>query len=219
MGAHECIRPAKPMTVDDLIRYMKEGLLKPQVELKRNHMRLYDLIFRRFMASMSKNARLKKQRVKVMIAGASSDLERYVEATIPGWTMIYPYRFRIERPLKSGEILVRIKHKRAPKVPLYTQGEVIATMREKGIGRPSTYAVILQKLLMRRYVIEKNGKLIPTKLGITVYDFLTKKYPTLISEDRTRTLEEKMSMIEEGRSEYQEAIKKVYHEIRSSVKV
>ena len=217
-GAHECIRPTKPMTVDDLIRYMREGILKPQVELKRDHMRLYDLIFRRFMASMSENARLKKQRIKVIIAGASSDLERYVEATAPGWTMIYPYRFRIERPLKSGEILVRIKHKRIPKVPLYTQGEVIATMRERGVGRPSTYAVILQKLLMRRYVMEKNGKLIPTKLGIMVYDFLTRKYPNLISEDRTRALEEKMSMIEEGRAKYQETIKEVYQEIRSSVR-
>ncbi len=91
-------------------------------------------------------------------------------------------------------------------------------MRERGIGRPSTYAVILQKLLMRRYVIEKNGKLIPTKLGIMVYDFLTSKYQNLISEDRTRALEEKMSMIEEGRAEYQETIKEVYQEIRSSVR-
>ena len=59
-GAHECIRPTKPMIVDDLIRYVREGILKPQVKLTRDHIRLYDLIFRRFMASMSEVAKLRK---------------------------------------------------------------------------------------------------------------------------------------------------------------
>ncbi|RLE69030.1 MAG: reverse gyrase, partial [Thermoprotei archaeon] len=216
-GAHECIRPTKPMTVEDLVRYVREGVLKPQVKLTRNHMRLYDLIFRRFMASMSEVAKLMRQRVRISIEGTSFELERYVRIAEPGWTRIYPYGVRVEQPLRSGEVLVRIEHRKVPKVPLYTQGDVIATMRERGIGRPSTYAVILQKLLMRRYVIERRGKLIPTKLGMTVYEYLTKNYPNLISEERTRALERKMSLVEEGEADYQRIIGEVYQEIRSSI--
>ncbi len=216
-GAHECIRPTKPMTVKDLVRYLREGILKPQVRLVKNHLRLYDLIFRRFMASMTEEARLRKQKVEIALEGGSASFERYVAVVKPGWTSIYPYTIRIEPPLKSGQISVLVKHKKVPKVPLYTQGEVIATMREKGIGRPSTYAVILQKLLMRNYVVERGGRLIPTKLGMMVYDFLVKKYPNLISESRTRLLEEKMSLVEEGLADYQQTIKEVYEEIRSAI--
>ncbi|HIE23101.1 MAG TPA: hypothetical protein EYP68_02605 [Candidatus Korarchaeota archaeon] len=151
------------------------------------------------------------------VEGTSIDLERYVGAVHRGWTSLYPYWIKIESSLNPGEITVKIDHRKIPKVPLYSQGEVIATMRERGIGRPSTYAVILQKLLMRRYVIERKGKLIPTKLGMMVYDYLIKNYSNLISEKRTRVLEDKMSKVEEGAANYQEILNEVYQEIKSSI--
>jgi len=123
-GAHECIRPTKPMALDDLIRYVEEGILRPQVNLTRGHLRLYDLIFRRFMASMSEEARLRKQKVRIFIEGASVDLERYVEAIVPGWTFIYPYKVRIEKPLKE-EVLVRIEHRKISKVPSTLKGKLL----------------------------------------------------------------------------------------------
>ncbi len=180
-------------------------------------MRLYDLIFRRFMASMSETAKLRKQKAKLSVGGTSIDLERYVEAMLPGWTSLYPYWIKRGKLLKSGKMMVKIEHRKIPKVPLYSQGDVIATMKKRGIGRPSTYAVILQKLLMRKYVIERKGKLIPTRLGMMVYDYLIKNYPNLISEERTRLLEDKMSRVEEGAAEYQEILNEVYQEINSSI--
>ncbi|MEM4509249.1 MAG: DNA topoisomerase, partial [Archaeoglobaceae archaeon] len=87
-------------------------------------------------------------------------------------------------------------------------------MKERGIGRPSTYAVIVDKLFARNYVLEKNGRLIPTKDGISVYDFLISNYAPFISESRTRALEEKMDAIERGKVDYLDALKELYEEIK-----
>ncbi|MCX8172648.1 MAG: DNA topoisomerase, partial [Archaeoglobaceae archaeon] len=88
-------------------------------------------------------------------------------------------------------------------------------MKEKGIGRPSTYAVIVDRLFTRHYVLEKNGKLIPTKEGISVYDFLSSNYDSFISESRTRALEEKMDAIESGKVNYLEAMRELQEEIKN----
>jgi reverse gyrase len=87
-------------------------------------------------------------------------------------------------------------------------------MKERGIGRPSTYAVIVDKLFSRGYIIERNGRLIPTKEGILVYQFLIENYAPFISESRTRALEEKMDAIENGKIDYLDALRELYEEIR-----
>jgi len=104
-------------------------------------------------------------------------------------------------------------------IPLYSQADLVALMKEKGIGRPSTYATIIQKLLDRRYVLESKEKkrLIPTQLGIKVYSFLTENYAELVSEERTRELEETLDAVAEGKKDYQEAIRETYEEIRALV--
>jgi len=95
-------------------------------------------------------------------------------------------------------------------MPLYTQGELVKEMKEKGIGRPSTYSIIISRLLERKYVIEKKSRLIPTKLGIEVYNFLkqSKELSYLVSEEFTRELEHKMDIISEKEGEdYKEVLK------------
>ncbi|MEM4712667.1 MAG: DNA topoisomerase, partial [Archaeoglobaceae archaeon] len=69
-------------------------------------------------------------------------------------------------------------------------------------------------LFSRNYVIEKNGKLIPTKDGIEVYGYLVANYERFISENRTKALEEKMDAIERGEMDYLEALKELYEEIK-----
>ncbi len=215
-GAHECIRPTKPLSARELLDYVREGLIAAPEGFSKDHVRLYDLIFRRFIASQTRESVVVKQKYKLLLNGDEVPDERIIDIK-GGWALIYPFLYRKKPPLSAGKVRVEIKHMQVPSVPLYTQGDVVALMREKGIGRPSTYATIIDKLLQRKYVLEKNGKLIPTRLGVQVYDFLTSEYPDLISEERTRALEDKMTAVEEGRADYQELIDELYQEIQEKV--
>ncbi len=215
-GAHECIRPTKPLTAKELLDYIREGLIAPPEGFSKDHIRLYDLIFRRFIASQTRESIVVRQRYKLVLDGQEIEDYRVVEVK-GGWAVHYPFVYQVKPPLVGGPIEVEVKHLQVPAAPLFTQGDVVALMKERGIGRPSTYATIIDKLLQRRYVIERNSKLIPTRLGVQVYDFLTAEYPDLISEERTRILEEKMNAVEEGLADYQELLDELYREIQEKV--
>ncbi len=215
-GAHECIRPTKPLSAKELLDYIREGLIASPEKFSKDHVRLYDLIFRRFIASQSKESIVTKQVYKLVIDEWETKDSRIVGVS-GGWISYYPFLYKPKLPLKEGIIEVEIKHFQVPSVPLYTQGDIVALMRERGIGRPSTYATIIDKLLQRRYVIERSNKLVPTKLGTQVYEFLESEYSDLISEERTRALEEKMTAVEEGRVDYQRLIDELYLEIQQKI--
>jgi len=85
-------------------------------------------------------------------------------------------------------------------------------MKERGIGRPSTYATIISKLLDRRYVISVKNKLIATKKGMNVYEYLRSKFEKYVSEELTRELEKKMDLIEENKVDYTDVLKEIYEE-------
>jgi len=123
----------------------------------------------------------------------------------------------VKPPLPQGTRRVKARILRLPKEPPYTQSDVVELMKERGIGRPSTYATIIQKLFLRGYVEESRGRLKPTEKGIRVYSYLNQHYGRFISEERTRQLEEKMDMIEKGLLSYQEALNEIYHEVRSRI--
>ena len=105
---------------------------------------------------------------------------------------------KVWEPIEKFVEIVSSTYAKKPKILPYTQGEIIKEMKERGIGRPSTYATIIKKLFDRRYVIEKKGRVIPTSLGRRVYYFLTKNFGGIVSEKTTRELEKKMDMVEEG---------------------
>ncbi|MCX8175645.1 MAG: DNA topoisomerase, partial [Candidatus Bathyarchaeota archaeon] len=87
-------------------------------------------------------------------------------------------------------------------------------MKEKGIGRPSTYAIIIEKLKDRYYVTKlKGGQLVATKLGKRVHEFLISQYRDLLSEERTRMLYTDMDAVEGGKIRLIDAIKKLHEEV------
>jgi len=89
-------------------------------------------------------------------------------------------------------------------------------MRERGIGRPSTYAKIIATLLERGYVKRgRGGRLYPTWLGRAVLKFLYGRFERYVSEETTRRLEEAMRAVEEGRADYVEILRGLYEEIRA----
>ena len=215
-GAHECIRPTKPMDTDSLIRLLREGELNIQ-GLTRHHLRLYAIIFERFIASQMVEAVLEKTKVEYRLGELKKDEELTTRIIEPGWTLIRPIHVK---DIEEGEFEVEeVKTFKMATVPLYSQADLVALMRERGIGRPSTYATIIQKLLDRGYVRESKTKrrLFPTPLGIKVYEYLSTNFPDLVSEKRTRELEETLDAIADGKKDYQEAIRETYEEIRNAV--
>ncbi len=215
-GAHECIRPTRPVDRDTLRRLIQEGVIMAEGMTWR-HFALYDLIFRRFMASQCRNYRVVVEvyDVKLEMDGRTVEVreERIVKAEGRAYELYKAVRVR--DPLPEGEIEVEGEIRLVPLKPLLTQSEVIQMMRERGIGRPSTYSTIIDKLFQRGYIVEKGGKLIPTKRGIEVYSYLSSNYSEFVSEERTRKLEEKMDAVERGEVDYMDVLRELYEEIRS----
>ena len=212
-GAHECIRPTRPIDAERLRELLAEEAIFTPIRITRRHLALYNLIFRRFIASQMIPARVVKQKIEVTFAGARRELERIIEIKEKGFTEVLP--IYPETRIEPGEYAVTdIKTYSKYLVPLYTQGDVVRLMKERGIGRPSTYAKIVQTLVERKYVKSmRRGYLIITKLGRDVYDYLMKNYGSLVSEERTRKLEELMDLVEKGEKDYQSVLRELFNEI------
>ncbi len=213
-GAHECIRPVKPLDADKLRYYIKIGLLTiPARRLTEIHFRMYDLIFRRFIASQSKPARVLTQKFKVEVMGNEVEVTGDVEILEEGFLKFFPI-IRPRAKVKEGEYTVaELEVRKIPATRLLTEGDTVAMMKERGIGRPSTYSKIIETLLQRGYVIERAGRLIATKKGMTIYHFLIEKFEKYVSEDLTRKLEADMDLVEKGEINYQEVLRKLYEEV------
>ncbi|NPA86364.1 MAG: reverse gyrase [bacterium] len=217
-GAHEAIRPVRPLDAETLVRMLQEGVLQTVQPLTRRHIKLYDLIFRRFIASQMAPAKVVEARAVLRLpTGHEEVLQGIVEIRDPSFLQLYdPGLQQLPVPVQEGARLKIVKARTwldSP-VQLYTQADIIRLMREKEIGRPSTYARIVATILRRKYVIEtKKKELVPTQLGMQVYEYLTSNYHSMVSEERTRELEKKMLAIEEGKLYYQQVIRETFEEI------
>ncbi len=217
-GTHECIRPTRPIDTGRLMQLLRDGVITLARGLTRDHFRLYDMVFKRFMISKMKATKVLYEKVTIDTRIAKAEIEGYVEILYEGWTKLRNSPLRKLPKLEKGQ-KIKVKETKkwkAPKVPLFNQGDIIALMKERKIGRPSTYAKIVKTLLDRHYVIETKGrkKLVPTELGTKVYHYLITKYKDLVSEERTRQLEELMDLIEEDKIDYQEVLSELYKEIK-----
>lgn len=210
-GAHECIRPTKALDKNSLERLIYEGIILVE-NFSWSHFALYDLIFRRFMASQCKDFEVTIKKFCISFDGKKFEEERIVKAEGKAYELFKSVWVR--KDLELGIYKTKIEVKKVPMSSLLTQAELIRMMKERGIGRPSTYATIVEKLFSRGYIVEKNGRLIPTRDGIEVYEYLVLNYERFISEDRTRILEEKMDAVERGEINYLDALKELYEEIK-----
>lgn len=215
-GAHECIRPTRPLDADDVRDMIMEGIIVTFRPFTWRHQRLYDMIFRRFMASQSSPSLLIKQNFRLLLDNVSRDIEIYVKLVEEGFLKFVPDEVLIVEGVKSNIIKPADVFEYVRSLtPLYRQGDIIRLMRERGIGRPSTYAKIIDVILRRKYVFEtkKQKYLMPRTIGLRVYNYLIENYPTMVSEERTRLLQEYMDKIEAGEVNYQDVLKELYTEI------
>ncbi len=210
-GAHECIRPTRPLDVKRLLEMISEGMYQ---NIGRDHIALYELIFRRFIASQMVPAKVKYAVLEIEVpeVNVRKEIEVPIEIIEEGWLRVNPV---IEvKKVQSGELDVKEKEYRLDsEIFLYTEGSLVQEMKERRIGRPSTYATIISKIKKRRYVKERYY-LIPTRRGRKVCKFLFENYEELINEERTRELEEKMDRIERGEVRYQDILWELYEELK-----
>ena len=219
-GHHEAIRPTMPLSVEELRKKVALNEIRIYNRFTEAHYRLYDLIFRRFIASQMRPSVVEVTEAEVSIGGDNLvRVEAYTGIIEKGHVLLAPYiQFsEILAKIREGDVIkpIKIAIVRGSTVTLYTHGDVVLMMKKKGIGRPSTYVKTIARLLQHGYIVESKYRkyLIPTKLGRQVLAYLVEQYAPYISENRTRLLYEKMDLISKGRLAAEEVVLDLYSEV------
>ncbi|MCK9525725.1 MAG: type I DNA topoisomerase [Limnochordia bacterium] len=212
--AHEAVRPTSTLrTPADVKQY-----------LSRDQFRLYTLIWERFVASQMASAvfdamtvDLKVQDYLFRATGSQLKfpgfLKIYQEGTDAG-SQSNDNKDRLLPDLKVGEDVLLQKldlnqHFTQPPAR-FTEAMLVKTLEEEGIGRPSTYAPIIDTITGRGYVSREEKRFRPTELGIVVTDLLAESFPRLLDVKFTAGLEEELDGIEEGNMIWQDVIAEFY---------
>ncbi len=216
--AHEAIRPTSVLRTPESLKDY----------LSRDQFRLYDLIWRRFVASQMAAALYDTLTVEIAAGTAEEKpfLFRASGSTLrfPGFLVVYEEsngdngaEEEKSQPLPHLEEgdpldLVRLlpeQHFTQPP-PRYTDATLIRTLEEYGIGRPSTYAVILSTILQRGYVAREKRRYYPTDTGFLVNDMLVEQFADLINVDFTAQMETQLDEIAEGERDWVALMREFY---------
>lgn len=218
-AAHEAIRPT----------FVDQEPEKVKSFLSTDQNKLYELIWRRFIASQMSNAVYKITNIDIK-AGQYLFRASEEKMQFPGFTVVYtPWKEKKEKqssepPLPTvskGDELILInvdtkQHFTEPP-PRYTEASLIKELEEKGIGRPSTYAPILKTIQERGYVKKVKNQLIPTNLGILVTKLLVENFPTILDVSFTAKMEDELDKIEEGKIDWVSVLKEFYQSFRGAL--
>jgi len=224
--AHEAIRPTKPELIPEKIK------VKFSPEKK-----LYELIWRRFIASQLPQARFDFTVIEIkaenpksktlnskQIPNSKSQIPNiYILKTtglimkFDGFLKIWPMQFEEkELPLLEENEELKLKeikpeqHFTEPP-PRYNEASLIKTLEKYGIGRPSTYAPIISVIQERNYVYKNEQRRFqPTEIGELVNKILVEHFPQIVDIQFTAQMEEKLDKIAQGKEKWQEVIKEFY---------
>ncbi|AFL67202.1 reverse gyrase [Desulfurococcus amylolyticus] len=205
-GTHEAIRPVYPYDLDDLLKAVSEGVVNTVIPLTGLHLKLYDLIFKRFISSQLKPFKAVKSIYAVYFNEFKlGEIELLTNIIEEGFNVFEKTRvYRELDAVESIEVPVEeVSVVDSSKSPLFTEGELVSLMKKLGLGRPSTYSKIIESIKRHGYVFvsKKRLKLIPSKRGIEVYGYLRDRYPELVSIEATRRLEESIDKIINGEAD------------------
>ncbi len=194
--AHEAIRPTAVARTPDSIKEF----------LSRDQFRLYKLIWERFVSSQMVAAVFDTLSVEIK-AGDYGFRATSSQLSFPGYKIIYSDMEDEEAKnpipdLKAGEKLNLVdsnpeQHFTQPP-PRFTEASLVKMLEERDIGRPSTYAPIIDTILKRYYVERKNKQFSPTELGIIVVDLLRQHFPHIMDIEFTAKMEKDLDRIEDG---------------------
>lgn len=206
--AHEAIRPTS-------LEFMP-SVVAPYVS--RDQLRLYTLIWNRFLASQMEAVETEHMAITITCEPYELRAAGY-KVVFKGFTELYEDAKKdktlSELPHIEQDTVVHnqtvepIQHFTQPPAR-YTEASLIKTLEEKGIGRPSTYAPIMDTIQNRNYVEKKDKQFVPTELGVVIVDLLKKFFERIINVGFTAHMEEELDAIEQGKDTYQHVLQEFY---------
>lgn len=215
--AHEAIRPSDVTRVPAEI---KESLTRDQF-------RLYQLIWKRFVASRMQPAKYETTSVKI----GADDYRFTVSASkiiFEGFRLAY---VESDEEKQSGNVMVKSidkdseltkesfdykQHFTQPPAH-YTEASLVKTLEKLGIGRPSTYAPTISTIITRRYVAKENKNLYMTELGEVVNNIMKQSFTSIVDVNFTAYMEGLLDMIAEGKVEWKSVISNFYPDLNEAV--
>ena len=216
--AHEAIRPTDVMNTPTVLKD----------KLGRDQLRLYQLIWKRFMASRMAAAVYSTESVKI----SASDKYVYTvsasKISFHGFMSVYTESdeetddknvisgsITEKSSLTASEIDAKQHFTQPPSH--YTEASLVRTLEELGIGRPSTYAPTISTLLGRRYIVKEGRNLFVTEMGNAVNNIMKEAFPSIVDEKFTATLESLLDGVEEGNVRWKSVIENFYPDLHEAV--
>ncbi len=208
--AHEAIR------VTD-VNLVEERVAEQGAKLGPRHAKLYDLIWRRFLASQMESAVYDQTTIHVEAINPNNKDNIYNLRTtgsimkFPGWRRLFPSGQDIQLPeIKNNQELkyldINPQQKFTQPPPRYNDASLVKELEKRGIGRPSTYASIISVIQDRGYVDRENKAFAPTAIGYTVCDFLIQNFEGIMDYDFTAEMEEDLDRIARGEKEWRKVM-------------
>lgn len=216
---HEAIRPS-------IITITPE---KAKESLSADQYKLYNLIYKRYLASLMAASIQNTVKIDIKAVGAiDKGTDRYCafsasgySVKFDGFTVIYEDSTDDEDE-KEGKLpnmketdelkmkeLIPAQHFTQPPAR-YTEASLIKALEETGVGRPSTYAAIVSTIIKREYVIREKKQLKPTELGMTTTGLLKDRFPKIVNTKFTASMETKLDEVESGKCDYIEMLHEFY---------
>ena len=212
--AHEAIRPTSMKYTPEFVKpFLDEAQFK-----------LYELIWKRFVACQMEAARLETTTVNIK---ADEFIFRSSGTTIlfDGFLTVYdettedtnddngngnkiPAGLEVNQKVSLNELTPNQHFTKPP--PRYTESSLIKELESNGIGRPSTYAMIMGTIIDRKYVEQQDRKMVPTALGRKVSEILVKNFPDIFNVNFTAKMEEELDSIAEGEIDYLRVLNDFY---------
>ncbi len=217
--AHECIRPTDMAAAPDTLRIAEA-----------DQRRLYELIWKRTIASQMAAARLERTTVDIASADGQVELRATGQVVLfDGFLAVYDEgrdddgdddgarlpQIMAGEPAEKRRVTPEQHFTQPP--PRYTEATLVKRMEELGIGRPSTYASILTTLEERDYVRKDKGRLIPEDKGRLVIAFLSNYFRRYVEYDFTADLEEELDDISAGARPYKEVLARFWRDFSAAI--
>lgn len=212
--AHEAIRPTEPSRTPEVMAS----------ELTPQQLKLYDLIWRRFVASQMAPAVFDATTIDI----AAKNYGFRANGTMlkfDGWLKVLPSKFEEnDLPIvKVGEQLTLTglkpeQHFTKPPAR-YNEASLIKTLEKEGIGRPSTYASIISTIILRKYVEKDRSRAFhPTEIGMQVNDYLVEQFPRIVDITFTSHMEDELDDIASGKRKWVPVIREFYDPLAVNIK-
>lgn len=214
--AHEAIRPT----------YVELTPASVKDSLSREQFRLYQLVWKRFVASRMSGARYETTSVKID-AGEYRFTSSGSKIVFPGFLSVYQNEedkaennailHKIQKGMILGDAALHEEQHFTQPPAHYTEASLVKALEELGIGRPSTYAPTITTLISRRYVVKEQKNLYLSELGDIVNQIMMNAFPSIVNVNFTATMETLLDGVEEGSVEWKSIIRNFYPDLEKAV--